>query len=435
MTSHVEIMKTKAEKSFAEHFAAVAKSLPGDAAQLKAREAAMVRFNELGLPHRRIEAWKYTDLRNAFGVAAVPAAGDAPEITKDQLEAALGDLAGLDVYRAVFANGVLNEALSVLPAMAGVSIGNAGSYAVLDDVLADEAIVVLNQAFGTGGLAIEIGDDAELDKPLMVVSARAGDRDLLVTTRHDITVGKRASLTLIEAAVSIGETLGQANGVSRISVRDGGHLDHIKVGSHAAITDLATWRTRLGGNARYRAVQLVPGAPLARNQVFVTFEGEGGELDFASAVLANGNDHIDSTIVVDHRAPGCTSRELFKGVLDDRARGVCQGKVIVQQDAQKTDGKQMAQALMLSEDAEFDSKPELEIYADDVACGHGSTSAEIDPDLVFYCRSRGIPEDQAKVLLTESFVAEVIDKVTNEPLRDALAQIARSWLAQNHANK
>ena len=121
-------------------------------------------------------------------------------------------------------------------------------------------------------------------------------------------------------------------------------------------------------------------------------------------------------------------------MLDDRARGVCQGKVIVQQIAQKTDGKQMAQALMLSEDCEFDSKPELEIYADDVACGHGSTSAEIDPDLVFYCRSRGIPEDEAKVLLTESFVAEALDKVEWEPLRDAMGALARDWLAANHAS-
>ena len=138
-------------------------------------------------------------------------------------------------------------------------------------------------------------------------------------------------------------------------------------------------------------------------------------------------------LLLEHLAPGCISRELFKGVLDGRARGVCQGKVIVQKDAQKTDGKQMAQALMLSEDCEFDSKPELEIYADDVACGHGSTSAELDEDLVFYCRSRGIPEDQAKVLLTESFIAEAIEKVRHEPLRDVLAGVARDWLALNHS--
>ncbi len=132
--------------------------------------------------------------------------------------------------------------------------------------------------------------------------------------------------------------------------------------------------------------------------------------------------------MVDHAVPRCESRELYKGVLDDEAKGVFQGKVIVRPHAQKSDGKQMAQALMLSPDAEFDSKPELEIYADDVVCGHGSTSAEIDDDHLFYCKSRGIPEQQARALLTEAFVGEAIEKVENEAVREALMSMARQWL-------
>ena len=131
-----------------------------------------------------------------------------------------------------------------------------------------------------------------------------------------------------------------------------------------------------------------------------------------------GQEHVDTTLVVDHAVPHCDSRELFKGVLDGRARGIFQGKIIVRPDAQKTDGKQMAQALMLSPDAEFDSKPELEIYADDVVCGHGTTSAELDADLLFYCKSRGIPENEARALLIESFIGEAIDKIEHEGLRD-----------------
>ncbi|MFT5509640.1 MAG: Fe-S cluster assembly protein SufD [Hyphomicrobiaceae bacterium] len=431
MTTNVEIMKTKAEKAFAEHFASVSGSLPSDAVALDARQAAMSRFDELGLPHRRIESWKYTDLRNALTVD-VPAVGDATAVSAADLDAALGPLAGLDTYRAVFVNGRLDEGLSTLPSMTGVEIGSSSGAPAMDDALAAESIVALNTAFVTGGLAIKIADGVAVDKPLMIVSARAGGSDLLVTTRHDVSVGTKASLTLIEAFASIGGTAGQSNALVTITIADGGRLDHTKVGATVAISDLATWRAHLGNEATYRAFQLIPGAPLARNQVFVTFDGEGSALDFATAAMGNGKDHIDSTIVVDHRAVGCTSRELFKGVLDDSARGVCQGKVIVQQIAQKTDGKQMAQALMLSEDCEFDSKPELEIYADDVVCGHGSTSAEVDPDLVFNCRSRGIPEAEAKVLLTESFVAETIDHVSSESLRDALSEIARNWLAANH---
>jgi Fe-S cluster assembly protein SufD len=145
--------------------------------------------------------------------------------------------------------------------------------------------------------------------------------------------------------------------------------------------------------------------------------------------LGRGSEHIDTTLVVDHAVPGGESRELFKGVLADRARGVFQGKVIVRPNAQKTDGKQMAQALLLSPDAEFDSKPELEIFADDVVCGHGSTSAEIDEDLLFYMLSRGIPRGEARALLIESFIGEAIDKVEDESLREALSAMAKSRLA------
>ena len=148
-------------------------------------------------------------------------------------------------------------------------------------------------------------------------------------------------------------------------------------------------------------------------------------------VLARGNEHVDTTLVIDHAVPACESRELFKGVLDDRGRGVFQGKVIVRPDAQKSDGKQMAQALMLSEDAEFDSKPELEIFADDVVCGHGSTCAELDEDLLFYMRARGIDTETARTLLIESFIAEAIEKVEHEPLREALQDLAVTSLRRS----
>ena len=191
---------------------------------------------------------------------------------------------------------------------------------------------------------------------------------------------------------------------------------------------LSNWLVDLGADADYRGFHFTAGTALARNQISVLFTGTGGKIDLSGAFLARGNEHIDTTLVVDHAVPQCTSRELFKGVLDGHARGVFQGKVIVRPDAQKTDGKQMAQVLMLSPDTEFDSKPELEIYADDVVCGHGSTSADIDEDLLFYCQSRGIPEAQARALLIESFVGEALEKVEREDVRDALTELARTWL-------
>jgi Fe-S cluster assembly protein SufD len=193
-------------------------------------------------------------------------------------------------------------------------------------------------------------------------------------------------------------------------------------------THLGSWRVHLGQDAVYRGFHLTSDLALARNDASVTFTGPGAKLDFSGCFLGRGREHVDSTLVVDHAVPGCESRELFKGVLDDRARGIVQGKVIVRPHAQKTDGKQMAQALILSPDAEFDSKPELEIYADDVVCGHGSTAAELDEELLFYCRSRGIPLDDARALLIESFVGEAFDKIEDEAVRQALLGTALDWL-------
>ena len=221
----------------------------------------------------------------------------------------------------------------------------------------------------------------------------------------------------------------QVNALTEMRVGDGATVAHFKVAAdHGKAVHLSNWNIALGREANYRGFQYTSGQGLARNQIFATYKGEGSKLDLSGAFLARGTEHIDTTLVVDHAVPHCQSRELFKGVLDGHARGIFQGKVIVRPDAQKTDGKQMAQALMLSPDAEFDSKPELEIYADDVVCGHGTTSAELDEDLLFYCMSRGIPETEARALLIESFIGEAFDKVEHDGLQLAFQTMAKTWL-------
>ena len=286
-------------------------------------------------------------------------------------------------------------------------------------------MIALNTAFMTDGAVVRIAEGAQLDKPLLLVFARAGKEARLVTTRNIVELGDGAHATVIEAHVTLpGAAPGQANTLSEVSLGDGAQLAHVKV--HAGRRDREP-SGHLAGDARaaatYRAFQLTAATALVRNTLFATFKGEGAKLDISGAFLGRGAEHIDTTLVVDHAVPRCESRELFKGVLTDRARGVFQGKVIVRPDAQKTDGKQMAQVLMLSEDAEFDSKPELEIHADDVVCGHGSTAAEIDEDLLFYMRARGIPVAEARALLIESFIGEAIDKVEDE----ACARRWRAW--------
>jgi Fe-S cluster assembly protein SufD len=435
----VALTRTKAEQAFPEMFEAVAARLPGNTTVAQARRAAIGAFVGLGLPHRRLEAWKYTDLRSALKEALPPTLGDAAPVAPAQVDAALGPLAGLDAHRVVFVDGAYRRELSD-------GSGDGFEVATLASALAasrgdtrlaragdpgQEAVVALNTAFVTDGAVVRVAEGARPAKPLLLVFVRAGAEPRLVTQRNEIAVGAGADAVMVEAYVALpGAAGGQANVMSQVAVGAGAGLLHAKCTlDGAGSTHLASGQATLAAGACYRAFQLTAGTGLVRNHLAATFAGEGGRLDLAGCFLGRDAEHIDTTLVIDHAVPGCTSRELVKGVLAGRARGVFQGKVIVRPDAQKSDGKQMAQALMLSEDAEFDSKPELEICADDVVCGHGSTAAQLDETMLFYLRSRGIPLKQARALLIESFVGEAFDGIAHEPLREVLLAIAKNRLA------
>jgi Fe-S cluster assembly protein SufD len=435
----VAVTKTKAEQALSQNFETVAAKLPGSRAIAEARKAAIGAFAALGLPHRRIEEWKYTDLRVALKEALPPAVGGAGEATAQEIDGALETLAALDAHRIVFVDGVHAPALSAVAGAKGLEItplaatlAKSGDGLIREGAPSQEAVIALNTAFMTDGAIVRIAKGIELAKPLLLVFARSAEEGRLVTTRNIVNLAAGARATIIEAHVALsGAAPGQANALSEVSLGEGAHLAHLKVTlAGDAASHLATWLAALAKNATYRAFQLTAATGLARSNLFVAFKGEGAKLDISGLFLGRGTEHIDTTLVVDHAVPGCVSRELFKGVLTDRARGVFQGKVIVRPGAQKSDGKQMAQALMLSADAEFDSKPELEIYADDVICGHGSTAAELDEDLLFYLRSRGIPLEEARALLVESFIGEAIDKIEDERVREALSTLARHRLPQ-----
>ena len=437
----VALTRTKAEQAFPEMFETAAARLPGGAAVAEARKAAIGAFVGLGLPHRRLEEWKYTDLRAALKETLPLALGDVTPVTRQQVDTALERLAELHAHRVVLVNGAYCSDLSDAKAKGLEAASLASELQRSDRAIGDglarasepgqEAVTALNTAFMTDGAVIRIADGAKLAKPLLLVFVRAGREPRLVTVRNMVRVGAGAQATIVEAHVALpGAAAGQANALTRIEVGDGAGVLHAKLTLEGAgTTHLASWQATLGAKVVYRVFQLTAGTGLVRNHLAPTFAGEGGRLDFAGCFLGRDAEHIDTTMLVDHAVPGCTSRELMKGVLAGRARGVFQGKVIVRPDAQKTDGKQMAQALMLSEEAEFDSKPELEIFADDVVCGHGSTAAQLDDDLLFYMRSRGIPLAEARALLIESFVGEAFDKIEDEKLREALLAIALPRLA------
>lgn len=439
---NVVTTKNKVEQGLADAFHGVAERLVGGG---DVRQAAIGRFEATGLPHRRIEEWKYTDLRNMLKEAHAPALPGtaAKDLTQADVERALGPLAGVDAWRMVFVDGQHQPSFDQLD-------GGDISVAVLSNELASDpsgaetrladsettfrgsAVVDLNTAFATDGAEVTIADGAQCTKPLMIVHVAQSATPVTTTVRHKLTCGAGAEAAVVEVFVRAAGAADQGliNTVTEVDVANGAHLTHVKcIHDSAATSQLASWHSNIGADASYRAFYFTAGCGLARNESLIQFKGESSKLDFSGVFLGRGRDHIDNTLVIEHLVPHCESRELFKGVLDDQARGIFQGKVLVAQAAQKTDGKQMAQALMLSPDAEFDSKPELEIYADDVLCGHGSTSAELDDDLLFYLRSRGIPKDQARALLIESFVGEALECVEVDSVREALADVARQWLA------
>ncbi len=436
-------VETAAERALSEAFANASASLPGTGWVSAVRADAMRRLEASGLPNRRVEAFKYTDLRErikeAFGPVVAPARADNAAI-----EAALGEFADLDAVRIVLVDGVYCAELSCLE-----GLGDAVEQMPLGPLLRkapawlegkfaagrfpeETALTALNTAFMSDGLLIKVKPGQRGAKPVLVVSVAAGAEASTTALRHVVAMEAGSAMTLIEAFVALpgASTKGIVSAITDVTVADGADLTHVKcVFDKASAAHLGGWVVKLGANARYRGFQLTAGPRLVRNDIGVEMDGEGSKLDISGAFLGRDMNHLDTTLVVDHKVPGCESRELFKGVLADRARGVFQGKIIVRPGADRTDGKQMARALLLSDDAEFDSKPELEIYADDVVCGHGATAAALDEALMFYCRSRGIPEAEARVLLIEAFIGDAVEKLEDDAVREALMQMARLWLA------
>ncbi|MEL6373232.1 MAG: Fe-S cluster assembly protein SufD [Pseudomonadota bacterium] len=441
MTMSVVQTKTKAEQALIAHFEAHAADLPGGDELMQARRDAIGAFETLGLPHRRIEEWKYTDLRAALKDAPPPATakGEASAAPDDAaIDAQLGMLGDLSATRLLIVDGRFDTARFSGDLPPGLTVRAISDHAADLPQLAvsdSDAILALNTAFMSDGVVIDVAARADIKMPVLIVHVRAGADERALTTRNVISIGAQATATVIEAFITVeGAAGGLTNAASEVRLGDHAELTHLKITSEGQdVTHAANGIAELGTEAEYRAFQVTRDAALVRNNLYGALMGEGAKIDVSGVMLGRGQDHHDTTLVIDHAVPGCESRELFKAVLDDTARAVFQGKVIVQPDAQKSDGKQMAQALMLSPTCEFDSKPELEIYADDVVCGHGSTVAELDADLLFYLRARGIPEATARGMLIDSFVAEALEKVDNEEIRDALRDASRRWLHREDA--
>jgi FeS assembly protein SufD len=441
----VQQFRTKGEQAYLDMFEAAEKALPGarDPFVSGLRRKTIEAYGRLGLPHRRIEAWKYTDLRSRLTDAYPLLSAVGVAVGEADLSKALGSpVAALPAFRLVIVEGDLRADLSDLSGLkaAGVEAVSLAQAlekppAWLKKVLGqvnprdDDPVLALNTALMTGGIVLRIGEGVILDKPIHIVQLDGKGEPASTVTRNVVIAESASSAMILESYGSLGLRGLQRNAVTELKVGDKAAIRHIKLQRESEdAVHLSTWLVELGADARYDAFQFSTGAALVRSQIYARFAGEGSAADISGAFLMRGRQHCDTTLLVEHRVPHCTSRELFKGVLDNEARGIFQGKIIVSPGAQKTDSKQMAGGLLLSEAAEFDSKPELEIFADDVVCGHGSTSGQIDEDLLFYLEARGIPEAQARALLIQAFVGEALERIEDEGLREAFAAATAEWL-------
>lgn len=420
-------IRTKAETALMAQFEALRGELPKAGAGNGSRKAAMAAFAASGLPHRRIEAYHYTDLRNLLREAA-PLAPLASENAGRSVEAGrfLGDLGA---YEIVIVNGRLMNGPDLTPQLPkGVSLAKVTDTApaILD---ANDAVVALNTALSRETVTVKIAKGVKIERPLHISFVQDAGAPQAVYARLKVLVGEGASITLLETHEGPNGIATQSNIGVEITAGDGASVEHVRVNAEGdKAFSLSSLGLSLGRKTSALSLNLILGASVSRHQILARFVGEDAKLRLNGVGMLDGDRHADVTLVVDHAVPGGESRELFKTAVDQRANGVFQGKIIVRPHAQKTDGKMMSAALLLSENASMNNKPELEIFADDVQCGHGATCGALDENLLFYLMARGIPRRDAQALLIRSFLGEAIEELSNEALRESLGGLVDNWL-------
>lgn len=388
------------------------------------RAAAWDTYARKGLPNRRVEEWRYTDLKAALREVSPLAAGDGAPLRLAE-----------DRLRLPLVGGAFAADPSVLAGAAeGVTISSLREELTAGDpqFLAaaaqpcDDAAAALNAALMQDGIVLRVAPGARVERPIELVNLSGAASAF---TRNVVIVGEGARATIVEAAQPLvagaleNHALALAIGAGA-SVELVSDISFGQPGSIRVHTLLAT----LSERGALRSYGLIRGGGLVRRQIFARLAGAQCEATFNGATLLKDRDHADATLVVEHAAPGGKSRERFRTIVDGAATGVFQGKVIVRPGAQKTDGAMQSKALLLSDGATMNYKPELEIYADDVQCGHGATCGRLDAEQLFYLESRGVPPGEAETLLIEGFVNEAFEGLFDEVLRAELSERVNAWL-------
>jgi Fe-S cluster assembly protein SufD len=437
---NVVLAKSDTGRALSDAFAVARDRLPGDGKVAEARQRAFEAYQHMGLPHRWIEEWKYTDLRVLMR-EVLPLADAPDQAAVRRADAALTGHAMSGATRLVLVDGVYAPELSDVAGLnAGVRVqlvrdvlqdsSNEARADLLNINVGDNAMIALNAAMMTDGVLVTLGDQVVATKPIQIVHI-ATRPSVAAYSRSFLKLGSGARATLVENFVGAeGATAYQANDAMIVWIGDRAELEHVRLMADATdAVNISTAVFTIGAHARLNTFNLTSGGHVSRYQGYITFADEGANVATNGVNLLNGRQHADTTLLMDHAVPNCTSREVFRAVLDDRGHSVFQGRIVVRPDAQKTDAKMMTRALLLSDEAEADNKPELEIFADDVTCGHGATTGALDESLLFYLRARGLSEKEAQALLIQAFVGEAIESIANDDLRELAVGSAERWLA------
>lgn len=408
------------------------------------RQEALAEFDRLGFPGSRSEDWKFTTVAPLL---EIPFALPEPTANSLALRGRIDSLTLPAAIRLVFINGIWSAELSDLsPKPSALIIANLRSLKE-NDLLAvkpilaqladgkEQIFTALNTAFLDDAAVVVIPRGVRVDQPIQVFFiAVAGDQPMQVSPRTLIVAESNSQARVVEHYLSMGDDAYFTNAVTEIALDANTILDHCKLQEESpAAFHIASTQVRQERTSTLHSTYVSLGGRLVRNEARVQFAGEGSEATLDGLYLASGRQHVDNFTVIDHAKPHCTSHELYKGILRDRAHGVFNGKIFVRQDAQKTDAKQTNKVLLLSEEATINTKPQLEIFADDVKCTHGATVGQLDAESVFYLRSRGIGVEEARSLLTQAFANDIVDRVRVADFRELIQRrLADRDLTKGH---
>lgn len=399
------------------------------------RKKAFENLVNNGFPSARSEEYKFTNFTKAIekNFSLKPSINTS-NLTKDVIQDI--EIAGLDAYRIVFINGVYNESLSEQINEDGLKVTTlvdefkADSKTIAENFgkIADfesDSFVALNTAFSQHGIAIEIADKAIISKPIVLYYlGDAQQNEVSFHARNIITAGKFSKATVIEKFDTIGSHKSFTTIVNEISIAENGHFEYFKIENDTEQAyHISNVYANQGASSNFKTFTFSLNGAMVRNNLNIKLKGEGIDTYMNGLYLLMGKTHVDNHTVADHMMPNCHSNELYKGIMDDNAKGVFNGKIFVRKDAQKTNAFQSNKNILLSDNATINTKPQLEIWADDVSCSHGCTTGQLDMDALFYLQARGIKKDKAKAMILHAFASDVLETVANEAIKTYLEAI------------